>query len=884
MTAAQAAGAKIGGAGQVRVTGLSNLIQSQSAVSFAELSAATTVVVDSSMTLPAGINLGSAVLELSSAVELTASVDQVTGRAVKAGAGTKPTLTIVGLTAGTVDFTGVAPAAELNSRTQVSANLQVSSGSRLGPVALILSGGADVRLAAAQASLRAISGSGSVSLYGLDGAAFDLSRVDVPSSATIGRGTEINAGSVLGDRVLLQITDDATLVLTAAQVTTGSGNNIGGRVISGTGSVTVTALGSARAMLNNITVTGLVAAQVPASAALNTATNLGGAVLVVDSNATLTLEPSQTLIGSGANAVAREMVGAGAIRFALAAGTSASPTPLVGANLSKSEVVLSVSGHQSLSGISLGATPVVVDSGGSVTLTATQANGRKVSGAGQVFITSLGSAPQADLSGVTAASASALVTSSTVFKGTLGKAQLVISPAVSLTINGPIVNGATVTGGGRLIVVTGEIVGQSGSVLTPPQALATFDLSKVAKSITVEARINAGTELETDAVDIRALGQLAGVNDVVQLRPTADTKAIRLAGVPGVGTADPLFINTTDLREIQVKELVVGSYTGRHVIGVGDLGSSAQIVFSVPLTLQAPVSGGHVFLNQPISGEALKIYGSGATTSLNSDILMRDDVLIDDRVIVTGGRTIVARTALPGGPGVDGIRISGDVVSNPAAGDDSLTLTAGGYDITFNKSVQLNSMSLSNFDDLKFEGDVEINQGTLEITLGAGDTVRFGGKLTLKNGARLVVNGAANASEMVIFDGGLVVADGVPAAVTATLLNVDQVVVNNAAGAAATPGYLTINNASDVRLTAGTSSGRTLIEANRSDGAGVSFGLPSYPSKTGLTSPAASSSMSLSSIDLVVNAAGAVQFNRGLALLGGSTVDINGGSASGITN
>jgi len=330
--------------------------------------------------------------------------------------------------------------------------------------------------------------------------------------------------------------------------------------------------------------------------------------------------------------------------------------------------------------------------------------------------------------------------------------------------------------------------------------------------------------------------------------------------------------------------LVVGSYTGKHVIQVGDPGNTGTITFSLPLTLQAPVAGGHIFVNQRITGEALKIYGSGATTSLNNDILMLDDVLIDDRVIVTGGRTIVARTAVPGGSGADGIRITGDVVNNEAAGDDSLTLTAGNYDITFNKSIKLNSMSVSNFDDLKFEGDVEIDKGTLEITLGAGDTVRFGGKLTLKNGARLVVNGAANASEMVIFDGGLVVADGTPAAVTATLLNVDQVVVNNVAGAAVTPGYLTINNASDVRLTAGATGGRTLVEASRTDAAGIMFGLPTYPVKTGLVSPAGTASMSLSNIDLVVNAAGTVQFNRGLALLGGSTLDINGGSVAGTTN
>jgi hypothetical protein len=137
---------------------------------------------------------------------------------------------------------------------------------------------------------------------------------------------------------------------------------------------------------------------------------------------------------------------------------------------------------------------------------------------------------------------------------------------------------------------------------------------------------------------------------------------------------------------------------------------------------------------------------------------MSDDVFIDDRVIVTGGRTIVARTAVPGGTGADGIRITGDVVDGNANGTDSLTLTAGGYDITFNKSVSLNAMTLSNFDDLKFEGDVTIDGGTLDITAGAGDTVRFGGRVTLLNGAKLLVNGAAGGtSDMVIFDGGLAI-------------------------------------------------------------------------------------------------------------------------------
>jgi len=187
----------------------------------------------------------------------------------------------------------------------------------------------------------------------------------------------------------------------------------------------------------------------------------------------------------------------------------------------------------------------VVNSGATATLGAAQAGGRKVSGNGQVIITALGASPQADLSGVTAASATALISSSTIFKGALGKTQLVISPAVALTINGAIVSGATVTGGGRLIVVTGEIAGPTGNILSPSEALTRFDLSKVAKSITIEARVNSGTELETDSVDIKALGQLAGANDVVQLRPTVDTKGIILAGASNASSATSLFVNTT---------------------------------------------------------------------------------------------------------------------------------------------------------------------------------------------------------------------------------------------------------------------------------------------------------------------------------------------------
>jgi hypothetical protein len=885
LSAAQANLAMVGGAGQVRVTGLSQYLAAQGVPSFDGLSAATTVVIDSTMTLPGAVELGHVGLEVAAGATVTVSAAQASGRSINAGTGAQSSLVITGLGGGTVDFTRVASG--LASQAQVSSNLTVSSGSLLGPVALALADGAQVVMSASQASGRAVTGSGSLSLIGLDAAPFNLSAIAVPTSAVIGRSIEVNPASVLGNRLTLQVADDVSLTLTAAQATTGSDSGISGRSITGTGSVVVTGLGSARVMLNNISVAGTVTAQASASAALDGETNLGGASIRVGAGATLTMTPAQTLVGSGSTAVARDMAGEGALQLAGAAGTAASPAVISGANLSASELTLVVNTHQNLSGVSLGASPIVVNSGASATLSAAQAGGRKVSGEGQVIITALGASPQADLSGVTAASATALISSSTIFKGALGKTQLVISPAVALTINGAIVSGVTVTGGGRLIIVTGEIAGPTGNILSPSEALTRFDLSKVAKSITIEGRLNSGTELETDSVDIKALGQLAGANDVVQLRPTVDTKGIRLAGASNASSATSLFVNTTDLRTLEVKELVVGSYTGKHIIDVGDSGNAQPIVFNVPLTLQAPVAGGHINLNQQIQGESLKIYGSGATTSLNNDVSMSDDVFIDDRVIVTGGRTIVARTAVPGGTGADGIRITGDVVDGNANGTDSLTLTAGGYDITFNKSVSLNAMTLSNFDDLKFEGDVTIDGGTLDITAGAGDTVRFGGRVTLLNGAKLLVNGAAGGtSDMVIFDGGLAIGGtAAAAAVSVTLSNIDQVVLNNAAATAGAAGNFTINNAAEVKLTARSGAGaRTLVEAMRSDGAGLNFGLPQYPAKTGLSSPAAASVMALGSIDLVVNAAGTLQFNRGFALLGGSTLDINGGTVEGATN
>ena len=192
----------------------------------------------------------------------------------------------------------------------------------------------------------------------------------------------------------------------------------------------------------------------------------------------MTLSPSQTLVGSGTNATAREMSGSGAIQLSGAAGTVASPTLITSANLSNSELTLRVSGHQSLAGVTLGSVPITVDAGSSLTLTAAQASGRKIGGGGQVVITALGASPQADLSGVSAA-ATAAITSSAIFKGSLGNVELVVSPAVALTVNGTIVSGAKVSGGGRLIVVTGEIAGPTGTTLSPVEALQKFDLSRV---------------------------------------------------------------------------------------------------------------------------------------------------------------------------------------------------------------------------------------------------------------------------------------------------------------------------------------------------------------------------------------------------------------------
>ncbi|WP_316975794.1 right-handed parallel beta-helix repeat-containing protein [Shumkonia mesophila] len=730
--AAQAAGLPITGAGAVTVAGLAGDALDVNLSTIAVTGAKTALLADDA-TLAAGANLGGFTVD-TAAHTLTLSAAQASGKTI----GGTGSVVVTDLAAATADLSGIAASAS----AAVAGTVTLAAGTILGDVAVTVTGA--LTLAATQADGATIGGAGAVTVIGL-AAATDLSAVDPAGilTATVTGSVDISANANLDTVEAFQVATGQTLTLTAALAS--------GTPITGAGAVAVTGLGSAAVDLSKVTVTGGRSIAVTADTTLHADTNLGTFGLAVDGGHVLTLSAAQAAghAISGAGGVTVTGLGATAVDLSTVTATGA--------------LEAHVGGSTTLaSGTKLGGFDIVVDAG-TLTLTAAQANGLDISGAGAVTVTNLG-LTAVDLSGVAVDGAKTLQVGSS----------LTLAAGTDLGDFDVTVTGATFTlsaAQADTLIVTGN-----GAVIVTGLGAAEVDLSAIAVTgtktvqVTATAVLDAGTDLGAFAVTV-ASGQtltlsagqadgtaIAGAGNVTVAGLTAATV---LTGVTAAGTVTATVtasINITAANFDVVDEFQVASGQtltltaaqgdGQIITGAGNvtltgLGETAVDLSAITATgtLTAAIVGDITLAAATDLGHVTLTVAAGNTLTLTAAQA--------DGVTITGNGAVVIT-----GDSVEGIDLSGIdpalAVTLPPT-DEILTLDgpkeltvaeAMAYDeITGTGTLVLTGNAEASFDSLlsKITGDIDFavqDGGMLYLTAEQANGREIGG------GGTLVVTGA----------------------------------------------------------------------------------------------------------------------------------------------
>jgi hypothetical protein len=215
-----------------------------------------------------------------------------------------------------------------------------------------------------------------------------------------------------------------------------------------------------------------------------------------------------------------------------------------------------------------------------------------------------------------------------------------------------------------------------------------------------------------------------------------------------------------------VKDIVVGSQSGQHVVNIRN-DDANPVEFTVPLTINAEGTGAQVNISGSLSVTDLTIRGSGQSTHLldSAEIDASGNVQIFDRLVVSGTNEISV------GPN-NNLSITGNVQEQDFGvadtGVDTLVLTAQGGDVQINGSVSVDALRMTGVDDAVITGDLIISEDSV---LSVKSRYEVQGRVVLLNGATLTIHAAGGAPQ-VIFGGGLEISDDDG--------SVDRVVVNGA--------------------------------------------------------------------------------------------------------
>jgi len=246
--------------------------------------------------------------------------------------------------------------------------------------------------------------------------------------------------------------------------------------------------------------------------------------------------------------------------------------------------------------------------------------------------------------------------------------------------------------------------------------------------------------MTADEIDLLGgADSIYGTGNIV-LQPYTASKAINLAGVAATTGLDLTAADLTALKN-GFNSITIGRTDGNGAVNLVN-----TFTFYDPLTIRTPNAGGSIAINGDLIGAdnaSITLLGSGATTTLNADIItLGNFIYIDDKVIL--GNSVVLDTTNGGGVVAgNNIQITGKVDATNI-GVQGLELNAG-----TTGNVQLDGAvgSDTRLGDLKFEraNDVDatdifaksVSTGVTGIT----GTATFNGKLNTNGAAGIDLNG-----------------------------------------------------------------------------------------------------------------------------------------------
>lgn len=386
-------------------------------------------------------------------------------------------------------------------------------GTSLGSASLVAAKDVELTLSALQADGRTISGEGDVVVFGVSSAALDLSGIAVSGvmHTTISGSVQLDASTVLGD-FDVTVGAGSSLQLSAVQAD--------GRSISGAGDAVITDLGSDPVDLRGIAVSGSMTATVSSYTSLDYYTELGDVLVTVSSGVKLMI--------SGYTADGARIDGDGNIDIVGVSALTQYDFSLITSGTGTVKAFVT-SGGTLNSATQLGETELVVASGQTLTLTAAQADGRVISGDGNVVVTDLGSS-EVDLSGIAVNGTQTVqVNSSTTLHANteLGDCTVVVEAGNTLTLDAAQATAQVVTGTGN-VIVTG---------VSDVTDLSALDVGgTVTATITGHTNLLPGATLnvaDVDVFDIEAGGKLSltqVVSEVANLGAVTGTGELSVYG------------------------------------------------------------------------------------------------------------------------------------------------------------------------------------------------------------------------------------------------------------------------------------------------------------------------------------------------------------------
>ena len=411
--------------------------------------------------IDSGVSLATASVDIGAGAEFQATTAQLAalGAADITGAGT---LLVTDFAADT-DLSAAPEAPNLVAR--VGTSVDVTANINLGKVdGYRTATGAELTATAAQINGVDVTGTGSLAISGLfDFPAADLSGVaSTLAQATAAVSANLNFTGTLGD-VQVALSENAELTL--------SGASADGATITGAGSVVVTDL-TANADFSGLANTPATGAAIAATAAnsLTFSGTLNGATVSVPNDVTLTLGADANLGGAtfdvangGTLSLSAEVLD-GSVTLETPAGQAgavavsdvddAADFTNVDADL---VVTATLAASTNLDLTATGARfdnvdAFTVPAGSTLTLTAAQADGLTISGAGSVTITEIEDTPAADLSGVTATGRVVAVESDVDLSGngSLGTPSFAVAKGVTLTL------AKDTLGDGKITAISGD--------------------------------------------------------------------------------------------------------------------------------------------------------------------------------------------------------------------------------------------------------------------------------------------------------------------------------------------------------------------------------------------------------------------------------------------